>query len=98
MEKDALHGKLKMATESYKKVRYRDTRNYSNKSKVWRDSFESYLGLRDNYNPKRCASMAIDVVIKYEEKNGPISFEDLSNTKNLRKIVQGFKAFCNESK
>lgn len=67
-------------------------RNYSKNTKKWKTSFEEFLKLREINNPARDSRMAIDVIISYEtEKATELSFDDLTDVRQLRIILSYFK-------
>ena len=87
-ERGRLDVEWKRADELYKALRYKDTRVYSERILVWKNSFKDYVTRRAYSNPTRYVNMALDVVLSYE---GNLNFSQLSDPKIIRKMLQGFK-------
>ena len=73
-----LKRELEEEMNNYKRLRFRDKRNYSEQVKLWRDSFFEYLTSRKQNNPERAVRMAMDVVLSYESRDEELTFANFS--------------------
>ena len=80
----------KKADELYKALRYKDSRVYSERALVRKDAFKNYVERRAYNNPSRYVTMAMDVLLCYEEKI--TTFTQLSDPKIVRKVLESFKS------
>lgn len=93
---DRLKGELDELKDAYKTVRYADTRNHTTSMLKWKNGFQAHLELRKYYNPKRGVSMALDVIIPYQEKyQKDLKIENISDPKTIRSILQTFTSNSN---
>ena len=91
-----LEAKLSAAYETYKDLRYADTRNYSTTSKKWKVSFQNHLARREHHDPKRGAAMAMDVLLPFEVKlDRELTMEDLLHPKLIRDMLELFSQTTN---
>ena len=88
---DEIKKKLTEVEALYKESRYKDKRNYSANLLKWKNSFKEFLDMRDCNNPERGARMALDVLLPYEEEEGPLQFSQLMDGRTMRSLLASFK-------
>lgn len=72
--------------------RYSDSRLYSERVKMWKDSFLTHLEQRGFYNPSRGVNMALEIILPFEANmNTTLKFEDLMDPRKIRSMLQQFK-------
>ena len=81
--------------KKYKEERYKDGRVISPKIASWKTTFQSFLSLRGDSNPKRGVAMAMEVLLCNGKALNNFTLDDLLNLKTLRTTLNDFK--CNNS-
>ena len=72
--------------------RYQDKRNYSDSMRSWKDGYVKHLSRRNSVEPKRLASIAIDVLLHYEQVcERQLTYENLSSCRDVSLILEAFK-------
>ena len=83
--------KLAEVYNSYKSLRYKDTRKYSDAMKLWMESFQNHLEKKRYANCKKMATMAMDVILPFEEiSERVVSSNDLLDARTVSSILEAF--------
>ena len=91
-ESTEIQEKLNDLYEQYKEQRYKDTKPYTERMKIWKNSFFKYLTMSKYVNAKRASTMAFDILLLYKERTErDITFDDLIDGKILREMLTVFR-------